>query len=51
MDKEHILNQVGKALDAQFEMYTWDKMIDDADLTDEEKVWAKENVCYRAYIL
>ena len=55
MDKEkrdHLLNRVGKALDVQFEMYSWENMIDDIpDLTDEDKKWVKENICYKAYIL
>ena len=33
MDKDYILNRVGKALDIQFETYSWSEMIDDCDLT------------------
>ena len=52
MNKAHILNQVGQALDCQFQSYTWEDMIDDIDnLTKEEKEFAKENICYKAYIL
>ena len=50
-EKEYILNEVGKALDIQFELYSWENMIDDLSLTPEEKVWAKEHICYRAYLL
>jgi len=50
MDKQRILNRVSKALDSQFEMYTWEDMIDDCDLTADEKKWALENIGYRAYI-
>ena len=49
--KEEILKEVGKVLDYQFETYTWDNMIDDADLprfgfTNLEIAWAKRNICY-----
>ena len=53
MDKEYILNRIGKALDCQFEMYSWEQMIDDAlegEATPEQIKWAKENICYKAYI-
>ena len=47
---EEILNIVGKALDYQFESYSWFDMIDDImDLTKEEKDYAKEEISYKAY--
>jgi len=51
IDKEFILNRVGKALDCQFETYTWEDMLNDCDLTQEELEWAKENIGYKAYII
>ncbi len=50
-DKQYILNKVNDGLVAQFEMYSWHDMINDCDLTPEQKAWAKENIDYRAYIL
>ena len=52
IDKQYLLERVGKGLDCQFEMYSWDKMIDDAleDCTKEEKEWAKTHISYKAYI-
>ena len=50
IEKDYILNRVGKALDCQFEIYTWFDMLNDCDFTPEELVWAKEHTCYRAYI-
>ncbi len=38
---------VDKALEAQFSIYSWENMIDDCDLDDEEKKWAKENLTYK----
>jgi hypothetical protein len=54
IDKKYILHRIGKALDYQFEIYSWEQMIDDAldgDFSEEEIKWAKENICYKAYIL
>lgn len=51
--KQYILNRVGKGLDYQFEIYSWFQMINDVlkeDFTEEEIKWAKENICYKAYI-
>jgi hypothetical protein len=50
VDKEYILDRVGKALDGQFEMYSWEDMLEDCDLTPEELAWAKEHIGYMAYI-
>lgn len=49
IDKDYILNRVSKALDCQFEIYSWKQMIGDCDLTEEEEKWAKEHIGYRAY--
>lgn len=46
-DKTFILNRVAKALDSQFELYSWAKMIDDCDLTPEQAAWAKEHTSYK----
>jgi len=51
IDKNYILNQVSKALDYQFELYSWEDMLNDCDLTIEELEWAKENIGYKAYII
>ena len=51
MDRESILNKVGKALDYQFETYTWEDMLKDCELTPEEFEWARENISYKAYII
>lgn len=48
-DKQEILKIVKEVFNIQFEMYTWEDMIDDiadVDLTSEEKAWAKENISY-----
>ena len=51
IDKEYILNRVGKALDYQFETYSWYDMLNDCELTPEELEWAKEHTSYKAYIV
>lgn len=49
--KQEILRQVNKALEFQFETYSWFDMIKDIpDLTEEERKWASENTGYSAYI-
>jgi len=47
LDIEHIKNKVGKAMDCQFEVYSWNDMIGDTDLTMEEKQWAISNLSYK----
>lgn len=52
-DKQEILKIVKEVFNIQFEMYTWEDMIDDiadVDLTSEEKAWAKENIYYEIKI-
>ena len=51
IDKDYILNRVGKGLDSQFECYSWEQMIKDCELTPEEEKWAIENIGYRIYIM
>lgn len=52
VDKDYVLNRVAKALEYQFETYSWFDMISDIpDLTDEERKFANEHICYKAYIL
>lgn len=49
--KQEILRQINKALEYQFETYSWFDMIKDIpDLTEEERKWASENTGYSAYI-
>ena len=49
--KQEILRQINKALEFQFETYSWADMISDIpDLTPEEVKWASENTGYNAYI-
>lgn len=53
--KQEILRQVNKALEWQFETYTWADMINDCmdnglGFTKAEIEWAKNNTGYKAYI-
>ena len=50
--KQEILRLINIALEAQFSMYSWDDLINDAliDFTDEDRKWAKNNTGYEAYI-
>ncbi|GAF92758.1 unnamed protein product [marine sediment metagenome] len=49
MNREKVLHLLEKALSYQFDsVYSWNNMIDDIeDLTDEEKMWAKEHTTYQ----
>ena len=47
IDKEQVKNIVAKALDYQFETYTFTKMLEDCPLTPEELAWAKEHLGYK----
>lgn len=40
--KRAVIVLLQSALESQFECYTWATMIDDLDLTPEEKQWAKD---------
>lgn len=50
VNEDYILQRVSKALDIQFEGYSWETMIDDCGLTPKETKWAKEHISYKAYI-
>lgn len=43
-EKELVYNRVSKALDCQFEMYSWSDMLNDCDLTSKQSKWAKEHL-------
>ena len=48
IEKSRVKYLVSKALDYQFEGYSWESMIDDIDdLTNEERKWAKEHLTYK----
>lgn len=47
MDTPRIIKEVSNALDAMFEGYDWANLIDDLDLTKEEKNWANANLMYK----
>lgn len=47
MDIENIKRVVSNAMCAQFEMYSWENMIDDCDLTEKEAKWANEHLSYK----
>lgn len=44
INTEQVRNDVMDGLMAQFEMYSWEQMIDDLGLTPEETAWAKEHL-------
>ena len=49
IDPAHILSVVSKALEIQFEAYTWGNMIDDCEeLSPAEKKWAEQHLTYKA---
>ena len=49
--KQEILRLINRALEAQFEIYSWaDMMKDISYLSPDERVWATENTGYKAYI-
>lgn len=48
INQEKITQRISNALDSQFEIYSWEDMINDCDdLTPEEKIWAKNNLSYK----
>jgi len=51
IDKHHVLRRINKALQYQFQSYSWNDMLNDCVLTPEELNWARENVDYKAYII
>ena len=46
IDPEQVMSKVRTGLCAQFQIYTWNHMIDDCDLTEGQKKWAKKNLDY-----
>jgi hypothetical protein len=46
INESEVKRQIRKALDAQFELYSFEKMVNDCELTDEEKRWAVEHLTY-----
>ena len=51
MNKTNVLRLVNKALDINFDLYSWERMIDDIEgLTKREKAYAKNYLYYKAYI-
>jgi hypothetical protein len=52
VDKDYVLQRIGKSLDIQFELYSWEKMLEDTFLPNEKKElkYAKEHIGYKAYI-
>jgi Zn ribbon nucleic-acid-binding protein len=49
INTKKIIEEVNDALVEQFESYTLYDLIDDTNLSDEEKEWAKKNLDYRVY--
>ena len=50
VDKDYVLNRVAKALDCQFEIYSWYDMLNDCELTKAELKYAKEHIGYKAVV-
>ena len=46
INEHEVRRQLQKALDAQFEAYSFEKMVNDCELSDEEKKWAVEHLTY-----
>jgi len=46
INEHEVRRQLQKALDLQFELYSFEKMVNDCNLTDEEKKWAVEHLTY-----
>lgn len=49
IDKAKVLCRVEKAMESQFESYTWGDMLDDCGLDDDELVYARESLSYKVY--
>ncbi|MFH1186057.1 MAG: hypothetical protein V1755_13625 [Chloroflexota bacterium] len=47
LNKARIIREVSKGLDAQFEMFPWEKVIEYCALTKAEKVWARKHLTYK----
>lgn len=46
INEREVRRQIRKALDAQFELYSFEKMVNDCELTDKEKMWAVKHLTY-----
>ncbi len=46
INEHEVRRQIRKALDAQFEAYSFEKMVNDCDLSEKEKQWAVEHLTY-----
>lgn len=46
INEAEVRRQIQKALDTQFELYSFEKMVRDCNLTKEEKKWAVEHLTY-----
>ena len=51
VDEEKVAYTVKKGLEAQFETYSWEDMIDDLGLTRDEAAWAKEHTTYAVKVI
>jgi len=46
INEHEVRRQLQKALDAQFEVYSFENMVRDCELSDEEKKWAIKHLTY-----
>ena len=46
INEEEVKRQLRKALDSQFEIYSFENMVNDCNLTDKEKRWAVGHLTY-----
>jgi len=47
INQQYVISEVNDALDAQFEMYSWEDMLRDSGLNKTEQKWAKDHLHYR----
>jgi len=45
-EKADVMYCVAKGLESQFEMYSWEDMLNDLELTPREKKFAMDELCY-----
>ena len=46
INDNEVKRQIQKALDAQFEVYSFERLVNDCNLTSKEKKWAVEHLTY-----
>jgi hypothetical protein len=46
INEAEVRRQLQKAIDAQFELYPFEKMVSDCNLSEAEKKWAVEHLTY-----